>query len=268
MAKEIETIDQKELTLTFKFIHTAQDGSVVPVGTFTITKITLFTVAAAPQEPWNSDLYSSGSNLWLSVLELLCGQWANGLKTADEAAGRITDKIFNSGFKYDTARGASKFTSGWSGANLKSWLYELTLSATLRKPMNCTDCATILTCLANALGSELYSSRFEHTISDGFGCHKIISIGFSNWDYPFPDASHSSGGFSYHEIGWKNNCDETDPIFDPCLKTATDPVKSPEKNPLLPVNIIFDTYKPKLVVPKDVKDVEPNTSARIRRSVS
>jgi hypothetical protein len=268
LAKEIESIDKKELTLTFTFTHTAADGSVVQVGTFPVPKITLFTTASMPQEPWNNDTYSGGSNLWLSVLELLCTQWANGQKTADGAAGQITDKIFSSGFKYDTVRGESKFTSGWSGANLKSWLYELTLSEALRKPMNCTDCATILTCLANALGSELYSSRFEHTIKDGFDCHKIISIGFSNWDYPFPDPSHTSGGFSYHEIGWKNSCDETEPIFDPCLKTATDPVKAPEKNALLPVNIIFDIYKPKLVVPKDVKDVKPMKGARIRRSVS
>jgi peptidoglycan hydrolase-like protein with peptidoglycan-binding domain len=265
IVKAVDSIQETVVTLTFQFGHTKTDGTKAQIGKFKIENIYIYTILTKPQEPWNNDIFTSGSNLWISVLQLLCSSWAKGLKTVDDAASAITDRIFNSGFKYDTVQGASFFTSGRSQSNLKDWLMELNLPANARKPMNCTDCATILTSLANSLGCELFISRFYNTIKRGFDCHKIISIGFSNWDYPFSDGSR--GGFSYHEIGWKNTCDESDPIFDPCLKTAKDPVNKPAKDPELPVNITFDVYEPKLVVPADLAGVKPAPTARIRLDV-
>jgi hypothetical protein len=270
ISKAIDSIQETITTLTFQFEHTKADKTKLVIGKYKIDKIYIYTVLSKPKEPWNNDFFTLGSDLWLSVLQLVCSSWAKGLKTVDAAAEAITDRIFNSGFKYDTKHGASFFTGGLYDAKLKSWLIQLNLDQKLRKPMNCTDCATILTCLANAMGCDLYSSTFWNMDdrSAGFSCHKILSIGFPKWDYPFSQYyGGTSGGFSYHEIGWKNGCTNNDPIFDPCLKTALDPVNKPANNPVLPTNIVFDVYKPMLVVQTQVSSVKPDSTSRTRRLV-
>ena len=233
-------------------------------------KHTFFTILDKPVAPWGDG--SSGTKVkpWISILRRLCDDWVKGQKDKDKAAGLIVEKVFHSGFKYDTDHGASKYTSGpmRDYAELLMWNNHLDSKPSLGQRVNCTDCGTIVCSLANVLGCELYSSIFKNSLGPGFGCHKIISIGIPGWDYPFSKYhGGTSGGFSYHEIAWKGGCGETDDIFDACLKTANDPDNHPAKDDIYPRNMTYKEYEPKLVIPADRAGVKPLPIAFIRRKV-
>jgi hypothetical protein len=229
---------------------------------------TIFTILDKPTEPWGDGSAASEEKPWVSVLDKLCKDWVKDQPDEDITTGKLVEKVFHSGFNYDTLAGASFYTSGLCNrfADLKKWMNGLNgkpLAYQNGKKVNCTDCATVVTSLSNMLGCELNSSRFGYY----FNCHKIISIGYTAWAYPFPNPTGTLGGFSYHEIAWKGGCGGTDDIFDACLKVADDPTTSPATNDIYAQKMTYNTYEPKIVWPTSLAAVTPKPGTKIHRNV-
>lgn len=261
------------------FYYKSQDGSWKEMGVQRSTKHTIFTIIDNPVEPWGDGSSPKKVRPWIHVIKMLCSDWVKGENDEDTISGKIVEKVFHSGVKYDTTQGKSAYTSGADQeyAEFRKWInYTAGINNHNGSKVNCTDCGTMVTCCANILGCELHSSKFfKPKIQagvvvgfEGFSCHKIISIGYSTWDYPFSQHhGGTSGGFSYHEIAWEGNCDKTDDVYDACLKVAQDPVSQPATNDIYVKNMSYDIYEPKLVVAADVPDVYPFKQMKIRRMV-
>jgi len=259
-----------EYILDFVFEYKNQEGVWKKIGIQKNKNHIVFTILDKPVEPWGDGSAPEKCRPWVSVLKRLCGNWAKGQTDKDSAASLMVEKAFKSGFKYDTTQGASFYTTGTNQmyVELLMWNNKLDNKPDRGELVNCTDCASIVTSLANMVGCELYSSRFDNSQGGGFWCHKVISIGVPGWKYPFEDHyGGTKGGFSYHEIGWKGSCSETDDIFDACLKVALDPDTKPAQDDIFASDMGYSKYEPKLVISIDRSDVKPDQSKRIRRQV-
>ncbi|MFL6111947.1 MAG: LamG domain-containing protein [Catenulispora sp.] len=217
----------------------------------------IYVVLAAPTLPWQQPPGGDDhQQLWTDLLDHACA-WAEGSTTAAAAAAAVTRKVNEGiGLSYDTAVGASKYTTelGYEGVFLCSqFLDYLATGHGQGHTVNCTDCASIVTTFTNALGGDLLASRMMSDGS-GFDCNKIQAIGFTKWEYPFEHGG--GGGFSYHEVAWTNQGSYLDALYDACLKVDsghdpwdwTDPgvIHTPE----LPIDMEFTTVgrKPQLPI--------------------
>ncbi len=199
---------------------------------------------------------------WIAVLHKACA-WAKGESDAVGAASRVTENVFSSPqFAYDTSHGRTNYAQG-GVFDCKRYLERFNGGIGLGQMVNCTDCATIVTTFANALGCKLWESQMGYH----FQCNEIIPIGHGSWQVPF------GWGFSYHEVAWTGGCDDADPLFDACLKVDadTDPTTAPHTH-ALPKNIVFyrvgeTQYKERLAAPAGRPNCLTKPSTKIRRPV-
>jgi hypothetical protein len=131
--------------------------------------------------------------------------------------------------------------------------------------VNCTDCATITSTFANALGCDLWQSRMGY----GFDLNELLSIGSNVWQ-----TACGWGGFSYHEVAWEDDCTSDDDVFDACLQVDGDanPTSAPH-TPLLPVNLKFGlpgelTYRDRLATVAGRPNCNPQPGTRQRRAIN
>ena len=218
----------------------------------TATNHRIYVILKEPGRPWEQTGFPANNQLpWTDVLDFSC-EWAAGKTTPDDAATAITEKVNGLlNLIYDKDGGRSKYTEILS-MNLSNFLCTdfieyLKYGTGKGNIVNCTDCATIVTSFANVLGCNLIEAIMHGGINPRTGrpipfkCNKIISIGFTNWDYPFPPDNQ----FAYHEIAWKDATGVDNFIFDACLKinSGNDPWSDPgsSTDALLPTNIQFST---------------------------
>jgi hypothetical protein len=130
--------------------------------------------------------------------------------------------------------------------------------------VNCTDCATIVSTFANALGCNLSQSQMGY----GFNLNELLAIGSSVWE-----TACGWIGFNYHEVAWTGGGTSADRVFDACLQVDgdADPT-TPPHTPLLPVNMVFGTpgsgdYRDRLATPGSRPACEPQPTTLIRRTV-
>jgi hypothetical protein len=238
----------------------------------------IYSVLHVPTAPWQQAPYNAGANTqlpWTEVLDHAC-QWAVLATDRDAAAGRVTQRVNGLGpsiITYDCPTGGStKYAIG--AFNLTAFLERLTGGPGLGEFVNCTDCATITSTFANAIGCDLWQSRMYGAMS--FGLNPMLGIGSGIWE---PCClSHPSGiwsgSFSYHEVAWKGACGVDDEVFDACLKVDGDP--NPTAAPhtaLLPVNMRFGNpgdgdYRDRLATPAGRPNCNPQPASRVRRSVA
>jgi hypothetical protein len=169
-------------------------------------------------------------------LDYACA-WARLAKTRDEAAGKVTERVYELGpsiIEYDCPGGGSTHYASFGQFNCTKFLERLRGLAGNGNLVNCTDCATIVSTFANILGCDLWASRMGGAY---FLLNPLLAIGSSVWQ---PACNWPGGGFGYHEVAWKNNCTEQDEIFDACLQVDgdADPRHAPHTG-LLPVNMKF-----------------------------
>jgi len=254
-------VDMTEVDLNWSWSNDSSKGW-QPI---TTTKHTIYTILDMPEAPWSFE-----RGLWEPVLSYAC-VWARGQKTKNDVATSIT-KIVNGGLnlKYDIARGASNYVIREYDEEYKPVDIFFDLTSFLRylregklsNVVNCTDCATITSTFANAIGCNLSQKKVADIyLKQGFKCNKIISIGGHEWAVPFPNSPNvnSRGKFSYHEVCMLEPLGVNEKpakiprpeeniyhIYDACLKL--DISKNPaESNPAkkiayLPTNMIFSTY--------------------------
>jgi len=235
-----------------------------------ISKHKIYVVLETPKAPWNQ-VVGSDQLPWTEALDYAC-EWARLAKTRDEAASKITTRIYALGpsiVEYDCPGGGSSHYTVFGGSfNCTKFLERLKGMTANGKYVNCTDCGTFVSCLSNLVGCDLWSSRM--TSNQGFDLNPLLGIGSSVWQ-----TACGWGGFSYHEVAWKNNCDVNDEVFDACLQVDGDanPTAAPH-SPLLPVNMIFGdcnslNYRLRLTPPNQAGcgSCIPLPSSRVRRSI-
>lgn len=178
-----------------------------------------------PNEPWDpmSTDPADRNLVWTDVLDIAF-DWAKACKDIDTACEAITSNLYESGrFSYDTENGASNYTTASDYFECEEFVERIQGGDGYGEKLNCTDCATIVSTLANALGANLYQVQLMYM----FKVNPIQAIGTDYWNPPF------NGGFSYHEIAWNGELDEKGLIYDACLKVN-------ESSPTLPVRMPYD----------------------------
>jgi hypothetical protein len=236
---------------------------------FATTLHRIYVLLDVPKLPWQQTPFDP-ANLqlpWTDALDVACA-WATNASTSDAAAGLITDHVYALGpgtVTYDCpGGGASHYTSGGL-FNCTAFLDRVNGGAGNGQYVNCTDCSIFTSTFSNILGCDLWQSRMEA----GFALNEILAIGSNVWQ-----TACNWGGFSYHEVAWKNQCTENDAVFDACLQVDGDanPLGGNPHTPLLPKNMVFGAvgaglYRDRLCTVAGRPNCNPAPVTKKRRSV-
>lgn len=183
-----------ELSFTFEARRPGGEFRAVP-GALPIT-LRVYGLVAAPM------FYGTTlpHRTWVDVVDRIA-EWVDGASAdPDMVAARLVEGIFyESGLRYDTARGASFYTSyggsGFDGQTFDMQAFEERDNGTV---VNCSDSASILSTYANMVGLDFRYHILTHQFSSGFDLNYIQAIGVGRFDdTPFDSGR---GGFSYHAI--------------------------------------------------------------------
>lgn len=229
----------------------------------------IYVLLEVPKAPWQQSPYTSANTQlpWTAVLDRAC-VWALGATNRDQAAEKVTRNVYGLGpsiVEYDCPNGGSSWYSSGS-FSCTAFLDLLAGGPGLGRYVNCSDCATIVSTFANSLGCDLWQSRMGYW----FDLNELLAIGSNVWQ-----TACGWGGFSYHEVAWKDGCTANDPVWDACLQVDgdADPTTAPH-TPLLPTNIRFGTpgtmdYLDRLVTPATRAACQPQPgTTRQRRMVA
>lgn len=206
---------------------------------------------------------------WADALEVAC-QWAKGAQDPADAAARVTKAVNDLGngiLRYDALVGAPHYTVlGAPHFLCDAFLDRLRGGEGAGPLVNCSDCATIVSTMANLLGADLWQSKMG-LVARGFSLNPIMSIGSQTWTTLW-------GGFAFHEVAWSDGCTEQDTIFDACLHADADadPTSAPH-TASLPMNQVFGApgtgqYRDQLAAPADRVLCAPQPALRVRRTLS
>lgn len=228
------------------------------------TQHEVFAVLAVPTAPWQQQPSSGNTQLpWVDALRYAC-EWARGAHTADVAAGKVTSAVYALGpatVSYDCPGGGSSHYS-WNGFDLSAFLDRLGGGTGNGYYVNCSDCATFVSTMANLVGADLWQSRMGW----GFALNPLLAIGSAVWQ-----TACGWSGFSYHEVAWRGACTASEQVFDACLQVDVDadPKTAPHTGDL-PRNMRFGNagdgdYRDRLS-PSGACDPQPGS--RARRAVS
>lgn len=179
------------------------------------TQHEVFAVLGVPSAPWQQQPPGGNSQLpWADALRHACA-WARGAATPDDAASRVTAAVYGLGpsiVTYDCPGGGSSHYSAGS-FDLTAFLDRLDGGIGNGVYVNCSDCATFVSTMANLVGSDLWQSRMGW----GFALHPLLAIGSGTWQTACGWAT-----FNYHEVAWKGGCTANDHVFDACLQVDID----------------------------------------------
>lgn len=217
------------LNLDFEWQYRVISENWQPLG---ITKHRFYLAPEMPAAPWEQE---EGSHLpWIEALEIAC-EWAKGAQNLRQASTNITQGLNQCRrFAYDISSGASNYTTPFDEFLLSDFLARVNGEEANGKLVNCTDCATIVSTLANLLGAELVQGR----MGKKFDVHPIQAIGYADWDEPF------SGSFSYHEVAWEDSISAEGYIYDACLRVDENQQEDPDdRESLLPVYLQMGTQE-------------------------
>ena len=233
----------------------------------TITRHRFYLVLDVPTDPWKQAPYNLANTqlLWTDVLDFAC-RWAEGATSKDMAAALVTQHVYALGpaiITYDCPGGGSSHYS-WPNFDCTAFLDRLRGGIGNGYYVNCSDCATIVSTFANALGCDLWQSRMGW----GFDLNALLGIGSSLWQ---PACGWS--GFSYHEVAWEGACTASEDVYDACLRVDGDgdPTSAPHV-PLLPQDLRFGNpgdllYRDRLATPAGRPNCNPQPGTRQRRTV-
>jgi hypothetical protein len=193
---------------------------------FETTSHRIYTVLKVPTCPWMQEPFDTDNTQlpWTDVLERAC-LWAASAKDPDEAATLITHNVYNLGTTNLVTYSGSPFYSDPT-FDCTKFLELLRGNLGIGQTFNCSDCATIVSSLANILGCDLWQS----TIGGVFFTNSLKLIG-----HPSPSRPDI---FTGHEVAWEGECRENNELFDACLQVDND-FTTRDFEPLLPTNLIF-----------------------------
>lgn len=205
--------------------------------TISTTQHRVYVGLGALGSPWSQEA-DAENNPWIDALEIAC-LWAKGETSEDGIASAITRGLATCGiFQYDTQNGDTFYTNMFGDVQLMEFIDRVNGGEGYGRKVNCTDCAAIVSTLANLLGCQLRQAQMGAAYK--FPVREIISIGFEEWARPF------DGYFSYHEVAWNGEIGADAHIYDACiyLDGSESPGISPPER-LLPIQLKFGTDQPK-----------------------
>jgi hypothetical protein len=240
---------------------------------FATSRHRIYVVLEVPTAPWSQAPYAA-SNVslpWTEVLDYACA-WAVLKTSRDAAATAITREVFDLGpsvITYDCPGGGSS-QYAWGVFDCSAFVERLGGGTGNGVYVNCTDCATIVSTFANAVGCDLWQAEMGYF----FELNDMQGIGSPIFE-PVCDSCSCgwSGSFSYHEVAWKGAVNDDDHVFDACLKVDgdADPTSAPH-TALLPTNMRFGApgdgdYRDHLAAPTGSPNCDPQPSTRQRRPI-
>ncbi len=245
----------------------------VDVGT---TAHRVYLLLDRPTGPWVAGTGDPANTQlpWTAVLDHAC-RWAEGSTTSEAAATRVTQAVFDLGpdlFEYGCPiLAATQYSS--PVFDCTAFLDRLRGGLGNGRFLNCTDCATIVSTFANALGCDLWQSTMwtlgPTGVLDPFTVNEIVAIGSADWRTPCGWI-----GFNYHEVAWTGACGADDAVYDACLLIDGDPDPTADPHvPLLPADLRFGLpgeggYRDLLADPAGRVKCAPQPSTRQRRFVT
>ncbi len=235
----------------------------------TTTQHKIYTVLRTPTPPWKQQPFTPANTQlpWIEALELAT-QWASGARKIANSSARITHAIFDLGgslFTYGCPIGAISVYSNGPLLNLTMFLQRIAGGLGLGPYVNCSDCASFVSTLANLLGDTLWQGQMRD-FQRGFPVNPIRAIGSEIISWPC-----NIGFFSYHEVAWSGEATENDLIYDSCLEVNTNPLPGPEQM-VLPTGMRFGAesdgqYRDFLAAPFGRGLCRPQPELRTRRAV-
>jgi hypothetical protein len=194
----VPSVDRYDVTWSFGFeARAVPDGEWQPLPGAFPTTVRLYGLVAMP----SFDSPTVPHRAWVDVVDRVAG-WVDGAASdANGVARELVDGIYwDTALRYDTARGASFYTSyasGFSGASFYMQEFE---ERDFGRVVNCSDAASILSAYANMVGIDLRYHILTNAggIDLGFDLNFIRAIGVAAFDdTPFDSGR---GGFRYHAI--------------------------------------------------------------------
>lgn len=244
-----------------------------PWSDFAVSDHQVFTTLLAPSAPWSAAPFVDANIalLWSDVLEFAC-TWAAGAVTTSEAATLITQRLFLLGgtrFEYGCpVFGREMYTSSVLALfDCSALIARLKGGEGNGRYVNCTDCACIISTLANALGARLWQSRMG-LYAPAFLTRDIRVIGGAVWDSP----CGLGLGFMFHEVAWSGNATEFDAVWDGSLLVNADLRPIAGLLPILAANLRFGApfaglYRSMIAQPQDQFICQPRPEERRCRAL-
>jgi hypothetical protein len=223
----------------------------------------VFTLLDVPTAPWQQTPDDSTNTQlpWIDLLRHACA-WAGGACTRDDAARHITaafHALAPAKLEFDVPGGGST-RYAHPVFNATAFLDRLTGGFGNGPYVNATDCATIISTFANALGCDLWQSRMGYE----FSANPVRMLGSDAWS-----PACGWGGLAFHEVAWSGEAGADDDVWDGSLQVDgdSDPTAQPHL-PLLPVKSRFGgVYRDRLVAPATRASCAPRPASRDRRPV-
>lgn len=250
-------ITKKELSIKWQAKCDTEDWKDINT-----TKHTFYVILGYPTAPWGNiskkATMSKISLPWTDILDRLADK-VEGIKTKEKLAEKITQMVnADFGMKYENLGGRTCYQGSMPGDNGIMWETVAITDFLDKKSLmrvNCTDCASVVSTLANIYGCNLDQRIMssDQAMEAGFYCNPILAIGWKSegWKKPFVD-EYGRGGFRYHEVAAVTDTsakgEKGNKIYDACLKVnETDTpwkisggTKKPEG--MLPVKMSFSAY--------------------------
>jgi hypothetical protein len=211
-----------------------------PWADFALTEHDIYATLTLPASPW-TELPFVAANIalpWSDVLAIAC-KWAAGARNASEAALLITSRLFSLGpelFEYGCAVfGREMYANSVLAVfDCSAFVERINGGEGNGRYVNCTDCACIISTLANVLGLRLWQSRMG-TYVPTFKTRDIRTIGGTRWTSP----CGLGLGFMFHEVAWSGNATEHDTVYDGSLLVNANLSSSGLIVPMLPAGLGF-----------------------------
>jgi len=189
--------------------------------TFDETSHTLFVIPNDPAISWNLNSQRPAQQPWQAVLSLACG-WADGANSVDDAAARITERVYALGGMSVLRNGKPEtieYHTGGVEYNLAHQFhlgYFLPLARLDNNPgpakFNCVDGAGAVVVLSNALGCRLNMVRLCPSEGRRFLTTAVLRAG---------GTTAQAETFEVHAVAVSGGADL---CWDPCLKVNLDGV--------------------------------------------
>lgn len=204
---------------------------------------TIYSLAGTPITPWSINAGKPYSPDEPSYIRTEFLDFFAMDQTSQDFRQFAVQRLYKSGFKYDTVRGGTQYADPMHGEfKLNKFISHCAEPGHI---LNCTDCANIISVACAAVGQDLPMAIFDGGIfSIGFLCNRIKAIGTKEWQYPFYNEATKTSGFSYHQfnvdlsagLSWKSL------IYDACLavdggKAPGDGIPGEKKKELLPTGL-------------------------------
>lgn len=224
---------------------------------FALTEHEILTTLLLPGAPWSNEPFVDANIAlpWSKALLIAC-RWAAGATTPTQAAMQITAQLFSLGpqvFEYGCAVfGREMYTNSLLAVfDCSAFIERINGGQGNGRLVNCTDCACVVSTLANVLGARLWQGRMG-TYVPAFLTRDIRTIGGTAWNSP----CGLDLGFMFHEVAWTGNATDADAVYDGSLLVNANLTPIGSIVPLLAVNLGFGgpfggLYRSMIAQPQD-----------------